>query len=155
MNAIFSADGLYRRMLSRGDIGRRVLFVGLNPSTAGKNEEDQTTLRLWGFTSTWGYDGYMLGNLYGAISTAPSGLTKFVDPVGSMNDEWLQQMLDETVLTVVMWGASKYAQSWRTDRVLSLLRAKRPVYCLGRNKDGSPKHPLYLKGDTRLVAYHG
>jgi hypothetical protein len=29
----------------------------------------------------------------------------------------------------------------------------RELWCLGMNKDGSPKHPLYVRGDTPLVRY--
>lgn len=25
--------------------------------------------------------------------------------------------------------------------------------CLGTNKDGSPKHPLYIKSDTQLIQW--
>ena len=28
------------------------------------------------------------------------------------------------------------------------------AYCLGRNKNGSPKHPLYLSGSTQMEKFY-
>ena len=53
---------------------------------------------------------------------------------------------------LVAWGAAKGIQK-RVDEVVAILRGKgRParLVCLGKNADGSPRHPLYLAKDTPL-----
>jgi hypothetical protein len=38
--------------------------------------------------------------------------------------------------------------------VVNMLRSERPaVYCFGRTKHGTPKHPLYLKTGTPLEVF--
>lgn len=33
------------------------------------------------------------------------------------------------------------------------LAGREPLYCLGTTKDGSPRHPLYVKADAPLVRF--
>lgn len=34
-----------------------------------------------------------------------------------------------------------------------LYRSRKPVRCLVINADGTPKHPLYVRGDTQPIAF--
>jgi len=38
-------------------------------------------------------------------------------------------------------------------QVLSLIAGRKDVHCLGITKNGQPRHPLYVKGDSVLVPY--
>jgi hypothetical protein len=41
-----------------------------------------------------------------------------------------------------------------TDAVIrAMAETGKPLRCLGLNKDGSAKHPLYLRKDTPLMAF--
>ena len=41
----------------------------------------------------------------------------------------------------------------RGRQVIRLLAGKRPIGCLGVTKDGHPRHPLYVRGNTKLQAF--
>jgi hypothetical protein len=48
------------------------------------------------------------------------------------------------------------AHRQRPAAVLRHLRALDvPLWCFGTNRDGSPKHPLYLRYGTQLVRFPG
>jgi hypothetical protein len=147
-----SPCGEYRYWLTRRlAMGERVvLFVGLNPSTADAAEDDPTIRRCVGFARRWGFDWLYMGNLYAYRSTDPKALYTVADPVGPDNQEALKWMAQRAELIVAAWGKNRlncYAHTlagW----LLSLPQTQ----CLGWNKDGSPKHPLYLAADTPLQA---
>ena len=58
-NAQFSLCKRYRYSLERSWNGGegRVLFIGLNPSTADHKKDDPTIRRCVGFAKSWGFNG--------------------------------------------------------------------------------------------------
>ena len=77
--AEFSPDRVYRYALYRtwGRDKRRVLFVGLNPSTADESVDDPTIRRCKGFAADWGYGGLIMANLFALLWLAfNSGMNK-------------------------------------------------------------------------------
>jgi hypothetical protein len=150
-SAKISPDGRYRYWLSRrlGKGERTVLFVGLNPSTADAQKDDPTIRRCVGFARKWSFDWLLMGNLYAYRSTDPKVLPKLqVDPIGSMNQETLKWMTHKSELVVAAWGNNHLDGNANTlaDWILSLSHTR----CLGINKNGSPKHPLYVPRATAL-----
>lgn len=145
-------DGKYRYMLTRGN-GLQCGFVMLNPSTADALEDDPTVRKLIGFTRDWGYDSFFVANLYAYRTPYPDALfyEGTGDIVGPDNDGYLHAVAT-LPLVVVAWG--KRAQRERVDHALKILRAPgRPLWCLGVNYDGSPKHPLYVPYAQKLIEY--
>ena len=65
-DAIFSPDRIHRYGLWRiwDDALPKVLFIGLNPSTADELKNDPTIRRCIGYAKDWGYGGYIMGNIY-------------------------------------------------------------------------------------------
>jgi hypothetical protein len=56
-------------------------------------------------------------------------------------------------IVVAGWGAFPMAKERALD-VASVLRFHgNGMHCLGTTKDGHPRHPLYVRGDTRPVAF--
>jgi hypothetical protein len=136
-------DGPYRYRLWRIWDRKRpaVLFICLNPSTADAFKDDPTVRRLRGFARSWGYGGFVLVNLFAFRATSPDALVRVVDPSGPKNDATIKQAALSAVEVVVAWGSSRMAPHRAVD-ISGLV--SRPLVCLGTNKDGQPKHPLYL-----------
>lgn len=150
-SAVLSADGHYRYTLTRQwGSGRHAVFVGLNPSTANADVDDPSTRRMIGFARSAGCGAMTLVNLYAWRSTFPSVLRQVADPVGPDNDRWIAHAVADADLVIAAWGT--HAGGDRAAAVTHLL-AHRMVWCLGRTKDGSPRHPLYVAARTPLELY--
>jgi hypothetical protein len=159
--AVFSSCGSYRYRLDRelGKHGPTVAFVLHNPSTANANSDDPTSRRGIAFARAWGAARLIFVNAWGGIATRPRDLWAMPDPVGPENDEHIVSALDEVVASggrlIVAWGrinpprANREAGMARLGRVVHLAEQKHAVpHALGINQDGSPKHPLYVRGDV-------
>ena len=61
--AVFSPDRIYRYVLYRvwDEAKPRVMFIGLNPSTADESVDDPTIRRCKRFAADWGYGGANYG----------------------------------------------------------------------------------------------
>lgn len=147
----------YRYTLSRGpwlNGEGTLLFVMLNPSTAGEREDDPTIRRCVGFAQTWGYARLLVGNLYALRSTDPRGLHRAADPVGLENDRHLDLLAQRATEVVVAWGATSHPQPARARHVLELLEFQAGgAVCLGQTKGLHPRHPLYVKRDAKRVPF--
>lgn len=154
MGADISDDGLYRYWLSRRlSMGERsVVFVGLNPSTADARQDDPTIRRCVGFARAWGFDWLYMGNLHAWRSTDPKKLPKdSLESVGPRNQEALVWLTQRAELVVAAWGANKL--NFYASTLARRIRALPHARCLGRNADGTPKHPLYLPKTAALQAF--
>lgn len=153
-NATFSQCGRYRYSLTRqwSPIRHPVVFVMLNPSTADANADDPTIRRCAKFAHSWGYGGIAVVNLFAFRSTDPAALKATDDPIGRDNDAHIISASRDRYV-IAAWGAHPFATE-RAAAVLKLLE-NRATYigCLGTTKDGHPRHPLYVKGDTEPVTF--
>ncbi len=146
-------DGHYRYWLERrwAD-GPACLFCMLNPSTADHLKDDPTIRRCMGFAKAHSCSALWVVNLYAWRSTTPEDVLKAPDPVGPANDDHIAYYASKAMMIIAGWGS---LGRWdRAQLVMHLLqrggkegtRANRQVYCLGRTKNGMPKHPLYVEG---------
>lgn len=156
-DATLSPCGTYRYVLTREWGGRGTLVaIGLNPSTADATVPDPTTTRLVNRGRTLA-GRLVLVNLYALRSRDPALLGTHPDPIGP---DWLRTMgevldaVDPTTdVVLAAWGASG-PPGHQVDRVSAMLRRRRiGSWCLGRCQDGSPRHPLYVRGDAPLVPW--
>ena len=111
---------LWRFWQPRGD---KLLFIGLNPSTANDIKDDPTICKLINFAKFWGFGGLFCGNLFSLVSANPAALfvTPSVELVGGID-------------------------------IRKCLRIQ-PVYCLAITHTGDPRHPLYTRSTSQLVPY--
>lgn len=148
MSAVISECGRYRYTLEREWMTGTgtCLFVMLNPSTADATEDDPTIRRCVGFAQRWGYQRLTVGNIFNLRATDPRALLTADDPLGPEAGYWMAQLRREADLSIAAWGAFPLAAERSAD-----LRASHRFHCLGTTKDGSPRHPLYVRGDTEPV----
>lgn len=174
-SALFSSDELHRYGLERdlrdvvnqlfsAKIPRRLVAIGMNPSTADAFDPDPTVTRELGFARSWGCSLYSKGNLYGYRHPKPAYMWDKHrlgrDIVGPHNDDVIRTMLTMLArdggVALACWGRmhSSGDKALQERRVLAVCRIARDVgvqwQCLGKNADGSPKHPLYLPKETQL-----
>lgn len=152
--AEFSADRKHRMLLQRGT-GNLLMFIGLNPSSAGADEEDATSRRFMAFSDSLGFDGYIAVNLASIIETDSLKLRHIavVDRNDPTAPSWVDFAITKTSATCACWGASQHLLPGAARRMCNRIARHRDILCLGTTKMGHPKHPLYLKGDTRLRNY--
>src|SRR5580692_943110 len=146
-------DGVYRYSLWRrlGESRNRVLFIMLNPSTADGTVDDPTIRRCVTFARRWGYGRLEVCNLFAYRATDPRELCRVVNPVGPLNDATIARAAKRADKVVVAWGVRGVLMH-RAGVVLRVLDSK-AVCCLGTTRDGSPRHPLYVRGDSPPVPF--
>ena len=150
--AVFSADRRYRYTLTRRwRSGPRICFVMLNPSTADAERDDPTIRRCIGYARAWGFGGLTVVNLFALRSTDPARLEQVGDPVGPDNDRHLRRAFRSARLTVAAWGAHRATRA----RAGEVGRWLHDAACFGVTRDGSPRHPLYLRASVRPQAWRG
>jgi hypothetical protein len=149
--AIFSENRLYRYTLTRmwNPNKEYACFVGLNPSTADEVNNDPTVRRCINYAKDWGYGGFVMLNIFAWRSTDPKPLYNLDDPVGNLNDYYLQLVSKYAGLTVAAWGTHGKLKD-RGNDVLNLLTNP---YCLKITKHGFPSHPLYLKKNLKPILF--
>jgi len=152
--AVITADGLYRYELHRrlGPGHRRVVFVGLNPSTATGTEDDPTIRREVDFTQRWGFDWYVKANIYAYRSTDPKKLHVVTAPIGPENERWLYDLCAQAELIIAAWGSFKLNDDAKSlaGEVLKCPRTR----CLRQTKPGAPPwHPLYLPKTSEPIRW--
>lgn len=141
-SAVISPCGQYRYRLDRrwGD-GPTLGFIMLNPSTADAEIDDATIRRCMGFARREGCGGIQVVNLFAYRATDPAHLLTVADPIGPENDLYVRSLKGPVVAA---WGAHPMARKGFFGRHL---------LCLGKTKDGYPRHPLYVHRDAPLIDY--
>ena len=149
--ATFSKCKTYRYLLEREwDSSKpKVLFIMLNPSMEDHNQENATIRRCIGFAKELGFGSLIIGNLFAYRATSPSDLAKADQPTGDKNLAYLRKAKSASDKVITAWGVSQIVKKLRPEKVLKTID-KWETYSFGHCKDGTPKHPLYLRKGTKL-----
>jgi len=128
-----------------------VMFIGLNPSTANETENDPTVCSVGRIAKVNGYGGFYMMNCWAYISTDPKVLKehKWDKNMCEWNDNMLMTTKAKCKDVVFAWGSFSIVN--KTGRDKELLKMFPDAMVLFLNKNGSPKHPLYCKSETKLI----
>lgn len=131
----------------------KCVFIGLNPSTADETQNDPTVTRCIQFAKRLGMGGLIMLNTYAYRATKPADMIAQADPIGTGNAKALkknsQHAFDNGGIIIAAWGS--HCSEERERAVCKLIN--RQIYCLGKTKHGRPRHPLYLRSDTKLEVF--
>ena len=147
LDAQFSSCRNYRYSLRRTWLsGRgRVLFIGLNPSTADHQKDDPTIRKCVSYAKSWGFNSMEMVNLFAFRATYPADLKAATEPIGHLNDKWIKTAQERNDKIIACWGClTKFGE-----RAADVLRYLTDPYCLKLNQNLDPAHPLYLKANLK------
>jgi hypothetical protein len=132
-----------------------VLFIGLNSSTAAESRNDPTIRREMGFARDWGFVKMLKGNLHPYVTPDPKELTEeHCQEYYEENLQYLKEMAQESLRVVFCWGT--HGELHDKGRIVAdFLKPYLliPPVCFGINKNGQPKHPLYLPKNAEVMKY--
>jgi len=159
-SAIISPCQQYRYTLHRSIPSalrwvRPCLFVMLNPSTADAAQDDPTIRRCLHFATREGCTKLTVVNMCALRATNPKALAQHANPFGPDNGMYLgTQIIEHQQIGIIIaaWGAHPFT-SRREFGALKLTLRNAGALCLGMTKDGSPRHPLYVKNDQPLIPW--
>jgi hypothetical protein len=122
----------------------------LNPSTADDEYNDQTINRVIQFSTSFGFGGFYVGNLFSYIATKPKEMiewVKFTSPQSQQvwkkkNDNALIEMVGESKMIIFAWG-SNGGHPVLQQRALEIIKRWKGS-CLDTLNNLHPGHPLYL-----------
>lgn len=126
-------------------------FIMLNPSTADGRQDDPTIRRCIGFAKRERCGALMVGNLYAFRSPSPEAMSDAEDQDGPENRHFLQNMIERIAGPLVAAWGSHWMATDPAARFQVIAAAGSRLMCLGKTKDGHPRHPLYVRSDAPLV----
>ena len=145
--ANISIDRKERFSLSRiWDIKQpKLLYIMLNPSIADDKKDDPTIKRLIFFTKKYRYGGFYVANLFTQITPYPKELN--MDNLSKKNNfKIINDLIKKSDSIVYAWGNL-------VSEPRELLEIIDSPLCFGKNLNGTPKHPLYLPSNSKLLKF--
>lgn len=163
MSAVFSEGGeeraLFRWRLDRDVQAKGIVaaLIGVNPSTAGAEANDQTIRKDLGFARVHGWRRIIKVNKFAFRATDVRELNNAFDPIGPECDDYLRQVFAEADVLVPCWGPLTKLPKRLRRRYIEVAwmmeRTGKPILCFGTAKDGQPLHTLTLSYETPLVPW--
>lgn len=132
-----------------------ILWIGLNPSTADASFNDPTINREMDFSMLWDADALVKCNVMDWRATKPEMLrAPGVVPCSKINVPFIRDTAKLAQRIVCGWGNIHEHLKSHAIEVESALRADgHELWCLGVNKGGTPRHPLYVPAIAPLIPF--
>ena len=150
----------YRYILgTRGE--KPLICIGINPSTAAPEALDPTLQSVERIAHSNGYDSFLMFNVYAQRATRPDDMERECNALLHQENRKAFRYLLSLSKTPAVWAA------WGNiiEKRGYLMDCMRDFAADGRSagarwftagpllKSGHPHHPLYLKGDTKLLPF--
>lgn len=137
---------------------KTLICLGINPSTAEPNKLDNTLKSVERIAINNGYDSFIMLNVYPVRQTIFQELEQKAQEIFfKRNLKEIENIIASMSGVIDVWIAfgnliedrDYLMKSWEEiDKILKKYNVT--YYCAGINNTGMPKHPLYLKSNTKL-----
>jgi hypothetical protein len=133
----------------------KIVYIMLNPSIADHLKVDPTLNKCLNFAIDNGYGSLEIVNLFAFRSTDPDQLKRIENPIGSENDQFILNAVNNAETIVLAWGGENGKYMSRDKQILELIKNyKAKIKCFedftGKKK---PQHPLTLKNGFILIDF--
>ena len=91
-----------------------------------------------------------MANLFAFRTTYPKEIYLTDDPIGKDNDRYLLECVKQSDLIIACWGNN----GTYMDREKIIKELVPNLYCLQKNKNGTPHHPLRLSRDINPIPFN-
>ena len=155
---VFNKDRTHRFTLFRhwGDLDNYACGVSMNPSGATEDVSDPTVEGMCRRAREyWGVGAYYQLNVMSIRGTYSADLAKTVTVNLPENDYWIRRIVSRARIVVVSWGNPGHTSGRGAvvEKILRQVCNPAKVVCFGKNKNGSPVHPLYQRLDAPLIPF--
>ena len=154
-DALLSPDRTYRYWLLRqwDEVLPLAAIIGVNPSTADEEIDDQTIRKDIGFMQRLGYGGFLKLNLSALRARDPKVCAASRNAIDLSNSassiaEYARQF--NVTKTFVAWGI--HGNAFPVQRS-AVVEAFDELWCFGFCSDGNPRHTLMLPYSTSIELF--
>jgi hypothetical protein len=130
----------------------------LNPSTATELQLDNTVKGIRNRAKAQGFGGFRIINLFALRETSPRKMKSHIAPIGPDNDAMIGRVLAEAAEcgdTIVCGWGTHGSHRGRSASVAKLIQPHGvELFAYKINKNGSPRHPLYVAHASPLISFH-
>ena len=144
-----------------GNNGERTLVIfGINPSIANKEKSDPTISTILNRLETWGYDSFVMLNIYPERATQLKNLPQEIDEnLHKKNIEEIKKVISTAYGVLIAWGNQIKHRDYfykiclkEIEKAIDESCIK--TYCLGTSKSGHPYHPIArVKKPEKLIDF--
>lgn len=143
-------------------LGKTLICVGINPSTATPNALDQTLARVKDMATSHKYKNWAMINVYPQRATDPDNLHNKCDPqLHSENLYEIEGLLRAFKKSDILFAYGDlidkrpYLQNCLDDILIVIDSAgfTGKKLCIRRTQNGNPIHPLYQKANVKFIPY--
>lgn len=125
-------------------------MIGVNPSKGNDKRSDRTLTLTARYLHTYGFDEFLMLNLFENYSTDPAG----IDKNARTDFMWYMDELKSADMILIAWGVSDRFYRAEKEQVLKRLEPYRDkLYCVENPSGKRPLHPRRISYEFDLVPF--
>ena len=132
-------------------IKKKAIAIGINPSKANDQRSDNTLTRLARFLDTYGFNEFLMLNIFESYSTDQNQ----IDKRSKTDFQKYRKHFAEVEAIFVVWGVNENDYYEEKQKVLDILAEySEKVYCIKKPNGRKPAHPARMGYACEVVKFY-